>query len=87
VPRITRSDTSKTIHERHVGALASGDNLRQLLGRARISTRWLGATSWQGRRAARISICNWSTTDEDIDRSAAAILGLVERANRHTSHP
>ena len=50
-------------------------------------TCWLGATSWQGRRAARLSICNWSTTDEDIDRSAAAILGVVERANRHTSHP
>ena len=42
-------------------------------------TCWLGSTQWQGKRAARISICNWSTTEQDIDRSAAAILGVVER--------
>jgi glutamate/tyrosine decarboxylase-like PLP-dependent enzyme len=43
-------------------------------------TCWLGTTQWQGRCAARISICNWSTTEEDIDRSAAAILGAVDLA-------
>lgn len=46
----------------------------------REGTCWLGSTTWQDRRAARISICNWSTTTEDIDRSAAAILGAIERA-------
>jgi glutamate/tyrosine decarboxylase-like PLP-dependent enzyme len=46
-------------------------------------TCWLGATLWQGRRAARISICNWSTTEHDIDRSAAAILGVIDRLNVH----
>ena len=44
-------------------------------------TCWLGSTQWQGQRAARISICNWSTTEQDIDRSAAAILGVVEKVN------
>jgi hypothetical protein len=29
----------------------------------------------------RISICNWSTTEHDIDRSAAAILRVVEQLN------
>ena len=44
-------------------------------------TCWLGGTQWQGRRAARISVSNWSTTQHDIDRSAEAILGVIERAN------
>jgi glutamate/tyrosine decarboxylase-like PLP-dependent enzyme len=37
-------------------------------------TCWLGGTTWQGRAAMRISISNWSTTAEDIERSAAAIV-------------
>jgi glutamate/tyrosine decarboxylase-like PLP-dependent enzyme len=35
---------------------------------------WLGGTTWQGRRAMRISVSNWSTTAADIERSAEAIL-------------
>jgi glutamate/tyrosine decarboxylase-like PLP-dependent enzyme len=42
-------------------------------------TCWLGATLWHGQRAARISICNWSTTAHDVDRSAAAILAVIDR--------
>jgi glutamate/tyrosine decarboxylase-like PLP-dependent enzyme len=37
-------------------------------------TCWLGGTTWHGMRAMRISISNWSTTEADIDMSAAAIL-------------
>lgn len=37
-------------------------------------TCWLGTTTWRGAVAIRISISNWSTTEEDIDRSAEAIL-------------
>ena len=44
-------------------------------------TCWLGSTVWREQTAARISICNWSTTGEDIDRSASAILRVVEAAN------
>jgi glutamate/tyrosine decarboxylase-like PLP-dependent enzyme len=40
----------------------------------RDGTCWCGPTTWRGRRAMRISISNWSTTAEDIERSAAAIL-------------
>jgi glutamate/tyrosine decarboxylase-like PLP-dependent enzyme len=42
-------------------------------------TCWLFGTTWHGRRAMRISVCNWNTTDDDVDRSAAAIV----RAYRH----
>jgi glutamate/tyrosine decarboxylase-like PLP-dependent enzyme len=37
-------------------------------------TLWLGGTTWHDMAAMRISVSNWSTTDEDVDRSAAAIL-------------
>jgi glutamate/tyrosine decarboxylase-like PLP-dependent enzyme len=37
-------------------------------------TCWCGGTVWQGRCAMRISVCSWATTDEDVERSLAAIL-------------
>jgi glutamate/tyrosine decarboxylase-like PLP-dependent enzyme len=37
-------------------------------------TCWLSGTTWHGMAAMRISVSNWSTTEADIDRSAAAIL-------------
>ena len=37
-------------------------------------TCWLGGTTWKGKAAMRISVSNWSTTEEDVDRSAAAII-------------
>ena len=33
---------------------------------------WMSGTTWQERRAIRISVINWSTTDEDVDRTLAA---------------
>jgi glutamate/tyrosine decarboxylase-like PLP-dependent enzyme len=36
-------------------------------------TCWLGGTTWHGMAAMRISVSNWSTTEADIDLSAAAI--------------
>jgi glutamate/tyrosine decarboxylase-like PLP-dependent enzyme len=37
-------------------------------------TCWLGGTSWHGTEAMRISVSNWSTTSEDVERSIEAIL-------------
>ena len=37
-------------------------------------TCWLSGTQWQGRAAMRISVSNWQTSAEDVERSAAAIL-------------
>ena len=34
---------------------------------------WLGGTVWRGRFAARVSVINWSTTAQDIDRLAEAL--------------
>jgi glutamate/tyrosine decarboxylase-like PLP-dependent enzyme len=37
-------------------------------------TCWSGVTVWHGRTAMRISVSGWSTTDEDVERSLAAML-------------
>jgi glutamate/tyrosine decarboxylase-like PLP-dependent enzyme len=40
----------------------------------RDGTCWLGGTTWRGRRLMRISVCNHSTTADDIERSVEAVL-------------
>jgi glutamate/tyrosine decarboxylase-like PLP-dependent enzyme len=37
-------------------------------------TCWCGGTVWQGRTAMRISVCSWATTDDDVERSLAAMI-------------
>ncbi|HET9730680.1 MAG TPA: pyridoxal-dependent decarboxylase [Acidimicrobiia bacterium] len=37
-------------------------------------TCWVGPTTWRGRRAMRISVSGWLTTDADVDASVAAML-------------
>jgi glutamate/tyrosine decarboxylase-like PLP-dependent enzyme len=34
---------------------------------------WLGATTWRGERLLRISVSNWSTGEDDVDRCVDAI--------------
>jgi glutamate/tyrosine decarboxylase-like PLP-dependent enzyme len=36
-------------------------------------TCWLGATTWRGERLLRVSVSNWSTREDDIDRTVEAI--------------
>lgn len=40
-------------------------------------TCWVGGTHWHGRAMLRVSVANRSTTPDDIDRSAKAILSAV----------
>jgi glutamate/tyrosine decarboxylase-like PLP-dependent enzyme len=42
-------------------------------------TCWCGGTHWRGRDAMRISVSSWATTEEDIERSIAAILEAYRR--------
>jgi glutamate/tyrosine decarboxylase-like PLP-dependent enzyme len=51
------------------------DATREVIGRVqREGTCWLAGTTWQGKAAMRISVSNWSTTAEDVEKSVAAIL-------------
>jgi glutamate/tyrosine decarboxylase-like PLP-dependent enzyme len=43
----------------------------------REGTCWAGNTVWQGRTAMRISVCSWATTEEDVDKSLAAMIRVA----------
>jgi glutamate/tyrosine decarboxylase-like PLP-dependent enzyme len=42
-------------------------------------TCWCGPTTWHGRRAMRVSVSGWNTTEGDIDRSVAAVHACAGR--------
>jgi glutamate/tyrosine decarboxylase-like PLP-dependent enzyme len=58
-----------------------GDDANRAIVEAvqRDGTCWLGGTQWAGDAIMRISFSNWSTTDADVDRSAAAIAVAARR--------
>jgi glutamate/tyrosine decarboxylase-like PLP-dependent enzyme len=41
---------------------------------------WMGGTRWHDMDAIRISVSNWSTTDEDVDRSVESIIRALRQA-------
>jgi hypothetical protein len=43
-------------------------------------TAWLGGTTFHGQPALRISVSGWSTTEDDIDRSADAVIRCLDEA-------
>lgn len=43
---------------------------------------WFGGVTWQGRRAMRISVCNWLTSDEDIERTIEAVQSVLSEMSR-----
>ena len=45
-------------------------------------TCWCGGTEWHGHAAMRISVSGWSTTEEDVDQSAAAVLRVASSLTR-----
>jgi glutamate/tyrosine decarboxylase-like PLP-dependent enzyme len=52
----------------------SDDTTREVIARVqRDGTAWMGGTTWRDRAAMRISVSNWSTTTEDVDRTIDAI--------------
>src|ERR1700754_5105418 len=59
--------------------LPGGDDANRAAAAAiqRDGTCWLGGTTWNGEHVVRVSISNWATTDDDVDRSAAAIAAAV----------
>jgi glutamate/tyrosine decarboxylase-like PLP-dependent enzyme len=45
-------------------------------------TCWCGGTVWQGQSAMRISVSSWVTTEEDVERSLAAILRVAAESKQ-----
>ena len=40
---------------------------------------FFGGTTWRGRRAMRVSVCNWRTSDADVERVVNAVASLLQR--------
>jgi glutamate/tyrosine decarboxylase-like PLP-dependent enzyme len=40
---------------------------------------FFGGTTWRGRRAMRVSVCNWMTSDEDVRRAIQAARNVLEK--------
>jgi glutamate/tyrosine decarboxylase-like PLP-dependent enzyme len=56
-------------------AAAADERTRRVVAAVqRDGTCWVGGTTWHGIVAMRISVSNWSTTEDDVDRSVEAIL-------------
>jgi glutamate/tyrosine decarboxylase-like PLP-dependent enzyme len=58
--------------------LTADERTREMVRRVQDDgTCWLSGTTWHDTAAMRISVSNWSTTADDIDRSLEAILRLA----------
>jgi aromatic-L-amino-acid decarboxylase len=48
----------------------------------REGSAFFSGTTWQGRRAMRISVVNWRTTNEDVERTVRAVAKVLESERR-----
>jgi glutamate/tyrosine decarboxylase-like PLP-dependent enzyme len=49
---------------------------------------WCGGTVWKGRKAMRISVSSWATTEDDVNKSIGAVVRAYDEtrlAHRHES--
>ena len=72
--RDMRPDASEADHDRHTDAVIAAVNAE---GEA-----FFSGTTWQGRRAMRVSVVNWRTDDADVARAQAAVTTALLRAGR-----
>jgi len=40
---------------------------------------FFGGTTWRGRRAMRVSVSNWQTSEDDVERAVNAVAGVLDR--------
>jgi hypothetical protein len=48
---------------------------------------WVGGTRWHDMEAMRISVSNWSTSEEDVDRSVDSILRAIDASAPPAARP
>ena len=44
----------------------------------RTGEAFFGGTTWRGRRAMRVSVCNWQTSDQDVERVVKAVARVLQ---------
>jgi glutamate/tyrosine decarboxylase-like PLP-dependent enzyme len=63
-----------------VGDAASTNTVEELIQQD--GTVWLGGTTWRGERLLRVAVSNWSTSDQDIERTVETFAKAVHHARR-----
>ena len=48
---------------------------------------FFGGTTWRGRRAMRVSVCCWRTSDEDVERTVASVAKALQDVQVRTHIP
>lgn len=44
---------------------------------------FFSGTTWRGKRAMRISVCNWRTSEDDVRRTIAAVEQVLTQPDKH----
>jgi glutamate/tyrosine decarboxylase-like PLP-dependent enzyme len=70
-PRPSATDVD---HDRHTDAVIAAI--------LKTGEAFFGGTTWRGRRAMRVSLCNWQTSEADVDRVVAAVKSVCDRFRR-----
>jgi glutamate/tyrosine decarboxylase-like PLP-dependent enzyme len=55
------------------------DTRRVITGVQNDGTCWCGGTQWHRQAAMRISVSSWATTDDDVERSVAAMTRIARQ--------
>jgi aromatic-L-amino-acid decarboxylase len=51
----------------------------EIIGRIlKAGEAFFGGATWRGMRCMRVSVCNWQTSDDDVDRTVAAVQAAVK---------
>jgi len=63
-------------------SFGSPDVTREVIRRIQDDgTCWCAGTVWQGKTAMRISVSSWATTEEDVQRSLAAMIRIARECS------
>lgn len=63
-------------------SFGSSEKTLEVIGRIQEDgTCWCGSTEWQGKTAMRISVSSWATTEEDVEKSLAAMIRIAREVS------
>ena len=72
----TASGATNEDHDRRTDAIMAAINAS---GEA-----FFTGTTWRGKRCMRVSVSSWRTSDDDVDRAAAAAERALREADSHS---
>jgi glutamate/tyrosine decarboxylase-like PLP-dependent enzyme len=69
-------------------SFGSAERTRRIIAAVQAEgTCWCSGTVWQGHTAMRISVSSWATTEEDVERSIAAIQRIAGELSNSAHAP